>query len=59
MMGSVHHHAERTGLRAENLIVAGFQICFNEASDVSFILYDQDLKFVIAHRPHPLFPEQS
>ena len=59
MMGSVHHHAECTGLRAENLIVAGFQICFNEASDVGFILYDQDLKFVIAHRPHPLFPEQS
>lgn len=46
-------------IRAENLIVAGFQICFNEALDVGFILYDQDLKFVIAHRPHPLFPEQS
>ena len=49
MMGSIHHHAERTGLRAENLIVAGFQICFNEASDVGFILYDQDLKFCLLY----------
>ena len=27
-MGGVHHHAERTGLRAEHLIIAGFQIGF-------------------------------
>ena len=59
MMGGVHHHAERTGLRAEHLIVAGFQIGFDKASDVGLILYDQDLVLVIAHRPHSLFPEQS
>ena len=31
MMGSVHHHAERTGFRAEHLIVTGFQIGFDKA----------------------------
>ena len=58
-MRGVHHHAERTGLRTEHLIVTGFQIGFDKTSDVGFILYDQDLEFVIAHRPHPLFPEQN
>lgn len=58
-MGGVHHYAERTGLRAEHLIVTGFQIGFDKASDVGLVLYDQDLVLVIAHRPHPLFPAQS
>ena len=59
MMGGVHHHAERTGFRAEHLIVAGFQIGFDKASDVGLVLYDQNFVLVIAHRPRPLFPEQS
>ena len=59
MMGGVHHHAERTGLRAEHLIIAGFQIGFDKAPDVGLVLYDQDLVLVIAHSPHPLFPAQS
>ena len=45
--------------RTEHLIVAGFQIGFDKASDVGLVLYDQDFVLVIAHRPHPLFPEQS
>ena len=59
MMGSVHHHAKRTGLRAEHLIVAGFQIGFDKTSDVGLVLYNQNFVLVIAHRPHPLFPEQN
>ena len=59
MMGGIHHHAKLAGFRAEHLIVAGFQIGFDKASDVGLVLYDQDLVLVIAHRPHPLFPAQS
>ena len=59
MMGGIHHHAKLAGFRAEHLIVAGFQIGFDKTFDVGLVLYDQDLEFVIAHRPHPLFPEQS
>ena len=59
MMGGIHHHAKLAGFRTEHLIVAGFQIGFDKASDVGLVLYDQDLVLVIAHRPHPLFPAQS
>ena len=59
MMGGIHHHAKLAGFRAEHLIVAGFQIGFDKTSDVGLVLYDQNFVLVIAHRPHPLFPEQS
>ena len=59
MMGGIHHHAKLAGFRAEHLIVAGFQIDFDKTSDVGLVLYNQNFVLVIAHRPHPLFPEQS
>lgn len=58
-MGGIHHHAQRTGFRAEHLIIAGFQIGSDETADVGFILDDQNFILVIAHRRHPLFPEQN
>ncbi len=59
MMGSIHHYPERTGLRTEHLIVAGFQIGFDKASDVGLVLYNQNLELLLLIVLTPSFQSKA